>query len=54
VEGAALTALLIGLGRSFAVYLAPELDVLMPYLIMVVVLLFRPQGLFGVAETRKV
>jgi branched-chain amino acid transport system permease protein len=54
VEGAAITALLIGLGRSFAVYLFPELDVLMPYLIMVAVLAVRPQGLFGVAETRKV
>jgi branched-chain amino acid transport system permease protein len=54
VEGAAVTAVLLGLGRSFAVYLYPEMQVLMPYLIMVVVLLFRPQGLFGVAETRKV
>jgi len=54
VEGAAITALMIGLGRSFAVYLFPELDVLMPYLIMVAVLAIRPQGLFGVAETRKV
>ena len=54
VEGAAVTAVLLGLGRSFAVYLYPEMQVLMPYLIMVIVLLFRPQGLFGVAETRKV
>jgi branched-chain amino acid transport system permease protein len=54
VEGAALAALLLGLGRSFAVYLAPELSVMVPYLIMVAVLLFRPQGLFGVVETRKV
>lgn len=54
VEGAALTALLIGLGRSFAVYLAPELDVLVPYMIMVLVLLVRPQGLFAVAEKRKI
>jgi branched-chain amino acid transport system permease protein len=54
VEGAAVTAVLLGLGRSFAVYLYPEMQVLMPYLIMVVVLLFRPQGLFGVAEMRKV
>ncbi len=52
VEGAAVTALLIGLGRSFAVYLAPELDVLVPYMIMVMVLLIRPQGLFGTAEKR--
>jgi len=54
VEGAALAALLMGLGRSFAVYLYPEFEVLMPYLIMVVVLLIRPQGLFGVAETRRI
>lgn len=54
VEGAALTALLIGLGRSFAVYLAPELDVLVPYMIMVLVLIVRPQGLFAVAEKRKI
>jgi branched-chain amino acid transport system permease protein len=54
VEGAALAALLIGLGRSFAVYWAPEFDVLVPYLIMVLVLLIRPQGLFGRTETRRV
>lgn len=47
VEGAAVTAVLLGMGRSFAVYLYPEMQVLMPYLIMVIVLLFRPQGLFG-------
>ena len=54
IEGAALAALLIGLGRSFAVYLMPELEVLIPYLIMLLVLLWRPEGLFGVARTRKI
>jgi branched-chain amino acid transport system permease protein len=54
VEGAAVAALLIGLGRSFAVYLYPELQVVMPYLIMVLVLLIRPQGLFGAVEARRV
>lgn len=54
VEGAALAALLVGLGRSFAVYLAPELDVLMPYLIMLLVLLVRPQGLFGRTTLRRI
>jgi len=44
----------LGLGRSFAVYLVPELDVLVPYMIMVLVLLFRPQGLFAVAEKRRI
>jgi branched-chain amino acid transport system permease protein len=54
IEGAAIAALLIGLGRSFAVYLEPELEVVIPYIIMVAVLLVRPQGLFGVAETRRI
>ncbi len=54
VEGAALSALLIGLGRSIAVNFAPELEVVAPYIIMVAVLLVRPQGLFGVTETRRV
>ena len=54
IEGAAVTALLIGLGRSFAVYMAPELEVLVPYLIMLVVLLIRPEGLFGMAHRRKI
>ncbi|NIA70578.1 branched-chain amino acid ABC transporter permease [Pelagibius litoralis] len=54
IEGAALAALLIGLGRSFAVYLMPELEVLIPYLIMLLVLLWRPEGLFGVTQTRKI
>ncbi|GJE00822.1 MULTISPECIES: branched-chain amino acid ABC transporter permease [Methylobacterium] len=54
IEGAAVAALLIGLGRSFAVYVAPEFEVVVPYAIMVTVLLFRPQGLFGVAETRRI
>jgi branched-chain amino acid transport system permease protein len=53
VEGAALGALLIGLGRSLAVYWLPELDVLVPYLVMVLVLLFRPVGLFGTVEVRR-
>jgi branched-chain amino acid transport system permease protein len=54
IGGAAIAALLIGLTRSFAIYLAPEFEVLVPYLIMVLVLLFRPQGLFAAAEVRRV
>lgn len=54
IEGAALAALLIGLGRSFAVYIYPELADLMPYLIMLVVLLIRPEGLFGTSKVRKI
>jgi branched-chain amino acid transport system permease protein len=54
IEGALVAAVLIGLARSFAVYLLPESEVLMPFLIMVLVLLFRPQGLFSVATARRV
>lgn len=54
IEGTAVTALMIGLARAFAVYTVPELEVLTPYLIMVLVLLVRPQGLFGVAEQRRI
>jgi branched-chain amino acid transport system permease protein len=54
VEGAALAALLIGIGRAAAIYIQPELEVVVPYIIMVAVLLVRPQGLFGVAETRRI
>ena len=54
IEGAAVAALLIGLGRSFAVYLMPELQVLVPYLIMLSVLLIRPEGLFGRPGARKI
>lgn len=54
IEGAAVAALMIGLGRSFAVYLWPEVAVLVPYLIMVLVLLVRPEGLFGSPVARKI
>lgn len=54
IEGAALTSLMIGLGRSIAVYFAPEFEVVVPYLIMVAVLLVRPEGLFGTLEARRI
>ncbi len=54
IEGALVAALLIGLARSFTVYLLPAIEVLVPFLIMVLVLLFRPQGLFSVAQARRV
>ena len=54
IEGAAVAALLIGLGRSFATYTMPELQVLAPYLIMLAVLLVRPEGLFGTPQARKI
>ena len=54
ITGALLTSLMIGLARSMAVYLLPELDVATPYIIMLVVLLIRPNGLFTVAQARRI
>jgi branched-chain amino acid transport system permease protein len=54
IGGAALAALMIGFARSFSVYLFPEVEVLMPYVIMVLVLLIRPQGLFSTAVARRI
>lgn len=54
ISGALVAALLIGLARSIALYTYPELEVVVPYLIMVVVLLIRPNGLFTVAQARKI
>ena len=54
IGGALVAAVLIGLSRAFAVYLVPELEVVMPYLMMVAVLLVRPHGLFTVAAARRI
>ena len=54
IGGAAIAALMIGMARSFAIYLMPEVEVLMPYLIMVGVLLLRPEGLFSTPATRRI
>ena len=54
ITGTAVAALMIGMAKAFSVYLIPEFDVLMPYLIMLAVLLWRPEGLFAVAQARRV
>ena len=54
ISGALIAALLIGITRSIAVYMAPEFEVAVPYIIMVLVLIFRPNGLFTVAQARTI
>jgi branched-chain amino acid transport system permease protein len=54
IGGTAITALAIGMARAFVIYLQPEFEVLVPYLIMVAVLLVRPEGLFGATKLRKI
>jgi branched-chain amino acid transport system permease protein len=54
LEGAALGALIVGLSRALAIHLMPELELVAIYLMMVVILLIRPQGLFGEVELRRI
>ncbi|MBX5452678.1 MAG: branched-chain amino acid ABC transporter permease [Acidobacteriia bacterium] len=54
IGGAAVGSVVVGLARSAAVYFFPELDLFTIYLIMTLVLLFRPQGLFGEIEIRRI
>lgn len=54
LEGAALGALIVGLLRALAVHLLPEADLVVIYLAMILVLVVRPQGLFGQIELRRI
>lgn len=50
IPGAAIGAVLIGLSEQFGLVYAPTYSVVFTFLIMVVVLAFRPQGLLGRAR----
>ena len=54
LEGAALGAIIVSFARALAIHLAPEFDLVAIYVIMILVLAFRPQGLFGEIEFRKI
>mgnify|MGYP001075225102 CR=1 FL=1 len=54
IPGAAIGALIVGLARSFAVHEVPEAEIFIIYLVMVIVLIFRPEGLFQRVEARKI
>jgi branched-chain amino acid transport system permease protein len=54
IEGAAMGALIVGLARSMAVHLAPVAELFSVYLVMAVVLAFRPEGLFQRIQARKI
>jgi branched-chain amino acid transport system permease protein len=47
MRGALIGALIVGLIRAFAIVFAPELEVIGIYVIVISVLIFRPEGLFG-------
>lgn len=54
IPGAAIGALIVGLARSVAVYQFPAAEIFIIYLVMVIVLIFRPQGLFTPVQARKI
>ena len=54
IEGAAIGALIVGLARSFAVHLVPVAELFSIYIVMAVVLMFRPEGLFQRIQARKI
>lgn len=54
LEGAALGALIVGLLRALAVHLVPEADLVAIYFAMILVLVIRPQGLFGQVQLRRI
>jgi branched-chain amino acid transport system permease protein len=54
MPGAALGSAIVGLVRSAAVHYLPEVELFSIYLVMALVLVFRPRGLFVAAEARKI
>ncbi len=50
--GALVASLILGLVQSFGVLIVPELSIALPYVLILIVLLVRPQGLFGKPVTR--
>ncbi len=54
IEGAAIGALIVGLARSLAVHVAPVAELFSIYVVMAIVLMFRPEGLFQRVQARKI
>jgi branched-chain amino acid transport system permease protein len=54
MPGAAIGSVIVGLVRSGAVHWLPEVELFSIYLVMALVLAFRPRGLFVAAEARKI
>jgi branched-chain amino acid transport system permease protein len=54
IQGAAVGALIVGLARSLAVHVAPVAELFSIYIVMAVVLMFRPEGLFQRNQARKI
>lgn len=54
IAGAAVGALMVGVGRTAAVFFLPELELFVVFAVMAAVLAIRPEGLFGEAAARRI
>jgi branched-chain amino acid transport system permease protein len=54
IAGAAIGSLIIGLLRAIAVHEVPQVELFVVFAVMAIVLVFRPEGLFAPAKTRKI
>ena len=54
IYGAAVGALIVGLCRSGAIHVAPQAELFVVYVVMVLVLLIRPEGLFAPMKARRI
>jgi branched-chain amino acid transport system permease protein len=52
IRGAFLGAMIVGVLRSFAIATYPELELLLIYLVAIVVLILKPEGLLGGISSR--
>lgn len=54
IPGALIGAVIVGLARAAAVHLLPSIELFVIYIIMALVLIFRPEGLFVPVKARKI
>ena len=54
IEGAAIGAIIVGLARALAVHIMPVAELFSVYLVMALVLVFRPEGWFQRIQARKI
>ncbi len=54
IPGAAIGALIVGMARASAVHLMPVAELFSIYVVMAVVLMFKPEGLFQRDQARKI
>ncbi|MBF95778.1 MAG: High-affinity branched-chain amino acid transport system permease protein LivH [Alphaproteobacteria bacterium MarineAlpha9_Bin4] len=54
ISGAAIGAILIGLFRTLAIFYFPQLELFIVFFVMAIILSFKPDGLLGSKEIRKI